>query len=119
MEFGEIINNKQDGTIDFKNCNLAPTTTLPLLCLSKSQNLKLRNGEGAFEFLKKRLDDDILFSELPKSRIESDESDFISKYMENLESEYGGYFSLRIIISELANNVYDHSREDNEEVQSL
>lgn len=59
-----------------------------------------------------------LFSELPKSRIESDESDFLTKYIENIDSEYGGYFALRIIISEIVNNIYDHSSDGNEEVQS-
>lgn len=35
-----------------------------------------------------------------------------------MDSGYGGYFVLRHIISELANNVYDHSRWDGDDVQS-
>lgn len=55
---------------------------------------------------------------MPKSRKESDECDFITHYLENINWGYGGYFVLRTIISELANNVYDHSVDGNGVVQS-
>lgn len=118
MEFEEIIKTESDGQIDLKDIELNPTVLLPLLCRCKNQNLKLLNGEDAFEFLEDELDNTGLFSKLPKSRIESDESNFLTNYVENLDSEYGGYFALRIIISEIANNIYDHSRDNDEEVQS-
>ncbi len=38
--------------------------------------------------------------------------------MDNLDSGYGGYFSLRHIVSELANNVYDHAKIENRPLQS-
>lgn len=117
-EFGELINDNENGTVDLEKLDFNPTTTLPLLCLCKTQDLKLENGDGAFEYLEDILTNNRLFSKLPESRRESDESDFLSKYMENLESEYGSYFALRVIISEIANNIFDHSREDNEEIQS-
>ena len=44
--------------------------------------------------------------------------DFLTNYMGNLDTNYGSYFALRTIISELANNVYDHSKLDNNFVQS-
>lgn len=117
-EFGEIINNVENGTIDLENLDFNPTTTLPLLCMCKSQNLKLMNGKDAYDYLKVILNNNRLFSKLPKSRIESDKSDFLENFVGNLNSEYGGYFVLRHIISELANNVYDHSRFENFDVQS-
>lgn len=98
---------------------LNPATILPLLCECKNQNLKVGSGESAFEYLENILKEDILFSELPKSRKESDDVDFLSDYVEKLDSGYGGYFVLRHIISELANNVYDHSNIDNGEVDSF
>lgn len=64
------------------------------------------------------LKDNELFSKLPESRVESDEVDFITEYMLNINCEYGGYFALRTVISEIANNVYDHSRQDCEDIQS-
>lgn len=118
MEFGEIINDNENGTVDLENLDFNPTTVLPLLCLCKSRNLKLENGEDAFEYLEDILENNRLFSKLPKSRGESDESDFLSGYVENLDSEYGSYFVLRHIISELSNNVYDHSRFKNLDVES-
>ena len=117
-EFGEIINNVKNGTIDLENFDFNPTTTLPLLCVGKSQNLKLRNGEEVCDFLENKLINNKLFYNLPKSRVESDESGFLTDYISNLESEYGSYFALRIIISEIANNIYDHSRDGNAEIQS-
>ena len=91
---------------------------LPLLCESKNQMLKLPGGESAFEYLENLLKDNVLFSKLPESRVESDDVDFITRYMFNVNSEYGGYFALRTIISEIANNVYDHSKHGCGEVQS-
>lgn len=117
-EFGEIINNVEDGTIVLENFDFNPTTTLPLLCMCKSQNLKLMNGRSAYEYLKIKLNNSRFFSKLPKSRIESDKSDFLENFVGNLNSEYGSYFVLRHVISELANNVYDHSRFENLDVQS-
>ena len=96
-----------------------PTLILPLLCECKAKNLKVDSDENAFEFLENMLKEDILFAALPKSRKESDEMDFLSEYVEKLDSEYGSYFVLRHIISELANNVYDHSNIGNVEVDSF
>lgn len=96
-----------------------PATVLPLLCECKNQNLRVCGDGNAFEYLENILKEDILFSELPKSRKESDDVDFLSDYVEKLDSEYGGYFVLRHIISELANNVYDHSTIDNGAVNSF
>ena len=104
-EFGEIIDNKCVDQIDLEYAELNPITMLPLLCICMNQNLKLVNGQEASEFLENKLNDNNLFSELPKSRLESDESDFLTNYIEKLDSEYGGYFALRIIISEIANNI--------------
>ena len=118
MEFEEIINNKKDGRIDLSTLKLNPTTVLPLLCECKNKNLKLTNGENAFEYLKFCLENNKLFSKLPESRKDSDESDFLTKYVGNLDSSYGSYFVLRHLISELANNVYDHSKMENTNVQS-
>lgn len=117
-EFGEIINNKNDGKIDFQNLNCNPTTILPLLCRCKNENLKSTNCENASNYLEDILDKKQLFSKLPVSRVNSDELNFISEYMENLDSAYGGYFVMRIIIAELANNVYDHSKKGNDYLQS-
>ena len=58
------------------------------------------------------------FSKLPKSRIESDKTQFIGNYVENLDSTYGSYFVLRHVISELSNNVYDHSKDEHKDLQS-
>ncbi len=109
-EFEEIIKHQNNGTIDLKDVKLNPTTVLPLLCECKNNHLKIFNGENAFQYLENRLNNDMFFSKLPKSRIESDETDFLTNFVENLDSEYGGYFVLRHTISELANNVYDHSK---------
>lgn len=117
-EFEEIIKNKSDGKIDLENLELNPTTTLPLLCICKHHDLKLLNDKNAYEYLIYILNEDELFSKLPTSRIESDESDFLDNYGEKLNSEYGSYFALRHIISELANNVYDHAKIENKQLQS-
>lgn len=116
-EFEEIVKDKTKKEIDLRNLNSNPTTILPLLCGCKNRDLKV-DGANAYEHLKRQLKSNELFAELPKSRIESDEIDFITKYMENLDSSYGSYFALRTVISELANNVYDHSREFSDDVQS-
>ena len=118
LEFEEIIDNKKDGRIDLSTLKLNPTTVLPLLCECKNRNLKLTNGENAFEYLKSCLMNKELFSQLPESRKDSDESNFLTNYMDKLDSSYCGYFALRTIISEIVNNVYDHSRMENENVQS-
>lgn len=118
MEFEEIINNQKEGKIDLRKLKCNPTTLLPLLCECKNHNLKLGNGEKAFEYLVNSLKDNELFSKLPESRVESDEVDFITEYMLNINCEYGGYFALRTVISEIANNVYDHSRQECEDIQS-
>lgn len=117
-EFEEIVNEKTEGNeIDLRNLKLNPTTTLPLLCRCKNKDLKF-NGKSAYEYLNNILKKDIMFSNLPESRTESEELDFITNYMENLDSRYGSYFALRHIISELANNVYDHARFENNNLQS-
>ena len=118
MEFEKIIHDKHGDKIDLGSLKLNPATVLPLLCECKNQNLTLPNNENAFDCLKNKLENNKLFSELPKSRIESDELDFIAKYVDNLDFEYGSYFVLRHIISELANNVYDHSGYGGDTVQS-
>ena len=117
VEFEEIIDYENEGIIDLDGVELNPTTVLPLLCECRNQNLKIFNDD-AFGYLENKLNRDILFSKLPESRNESDKLDFLTNYVENLDSEYGSYFVLRHIISELANNVYDHSRIENEYVQS-
>ncbi|WP_298525184.1 hypothetical protein [uncultured Methanobrevibacter sp.] len=117
VEFEEIIKDETGGKIDLENLESNPTTILPLLCVCKRQNISLENGEQAYDFLIDNLSKNVLFSKLPASRIESDETDFLTRYMENLDSEYGGYFALRTMISEIANNVYDHSNLDNYNVQ--
>lgn len=104
MEFEEIINNQKEGEIDLRKLKCNPTTLLPLLCECKNQNLKLGNGEKAFEYLVNSLKDNELFSKLPESRVESDEVDFITEYMLNINCEYGGYFALRTVISEIAHS---------------
>lgn len=119
MEFEEIINSKNGDEIDLKDLKFNPTAILPLLCECKNKNFKVDNNVNAFEYLENILMEDILFSGLPKSRNESDEADFLSRYVEKLDSEYGSYFVLRHIISELANNVYDHSNIGNVEVDSF
>ena len=118
MEFEKIIHDKHGDKIDLGSLKLNPATVLPLLCECKNQNLMLSNNENAFDYLKNKLESDKLFSELPNSRIESDKVDFLTNYMGNLDTNYGSYFALRTIISELANNVYDHSKLDNNFVQS-
>ena len=55
---------------------------------------------------------------MPSSRKESDESDFITKYMDKLDYSYGGYFALRHTVSELVNNVYDHAKIEDVDLQS-
>lgn len=42
---------------------------------------------------------------------------FLENYVENLDSSYGSYFLLRHTISELINNVFDHSGYGNENVK--
>lgn len=59
-----------------------------------------------------------MFSSLPESRHQSDDINFLSDYVGNLDPGYGSYFVLRHVISELANNVYDHSGRGIEDVQS-
>lgn len=93
-----------------ENNGLTPTIALLLLCVSKNQDSKIEETNMR-QFLNDKFGDEL--SRLPKSRIESDELDFITGYMQKLNSEYGGYFVLRTIISELANNVYDHSGDKN------
>ena len=100
-----------------RNLELNSTTALPLLCRCKNKNLKF-NGKSAYDHLTNLLSNDIMFSSLPESRTESEKLDFITNYMENLDSRYGSYFALRHIISELANNVYDHARFENIGLQS-
>ena len=100
-----------------RNLELNSTTALPLLCRCKNKNLKF-NGKNAYDHLTNLLSNDIMFSSLPESRTESEKLDFITNYMENLDSRYGSYFALRHIISELANNVYDHARFENIGLQS-
>lgn len=117
-EYGEIINSQKDGAIDLKNLKCTPTTMLPLLCDCKNKNLKLNNGQSAFEYLEDVLKNNELFSRLPESRIQSDETDFLAGYVSNLDPAYGSYFVLRHVISELANNVYDHARENEMDFQS-
>ena len=87
------------------------------MCRCKNQNLKF-NGKSAYEYLTNILNKATKFSKLPESRNKSDELDFITNYMENLDSQYGSYFALRHIISELANNVYDHARFESIGLQS-
>lgn len=118
IEYGEIINSQKDGKIDLRNLKYNPTTILPLLCDCKNQNLKMDNGQSAFDYLEDVLKNNELFSRLPESRRQSDETDFLTKYMDNFDSVYCGYFALRIIISESLNNVFDHSRESEETIQS-
>lgn len=117
-EFEEIVKDKTKKEIDLRNLNSNPTTILPLLCGCKNRDLKV-DGANAYKHLKRQLKSNELFDELPKSRIESDEIDFITKYMENLDSSYGSYFALRHIVSELANNVYDHARGENDVIDSF
>lgn len=117
-EFEEIMQGKKDDVIDLENLKCNPTTVLPLLCECKNKNLKLETGDSAFDYLVSLLQKNKLFSILPKSRMENDEIDFITNYMDNLNSEYCGYYALRNIIAEIVNNVYDHSRSDSEDIQS-
>lgn len=117
-EFEEIINVENGDEIDLSGLKFYPVAVLPLLCECKNKNLRVCGDGNAFEYLEDILKEDILFSELPKSRKESDDVDFLTKYMDNLDDSYGGYFSLRTVISELLNNVYDHSRMENDDVQS-
>ena len=117
IEFEEIVKNRKDDEIDLGNLELNPATVLPLLCDCKNNDLEY-GSENAYEYLNKQLIDDKLFSRLPESRKESDDSDFITGYMDNIDSSYGSYFALRHIVSELANNIYDHAGCGNKSLQS-
>ena len=116
-EFEEIILKKSEYVVDLNEIEISPTLILPLLCECNNQNLKLSNGDNAFDYLVSKLDVDLFFK-LPQSREESDQTDFITNFLKNVDSKYGGYFVLRHIVSELVNNVYDHSKGDNDKVQS-
>ncbi len=117
-EFEEIKNCKYDEKLDFKNLKFNPATILPLVCTCNGINSKSENFGDLCTHLREIMDKNQLFSKLPDSREDSDDLDFLTNYMMNLEHNYGGYFAMRIIISELANNVYDHSRSGNEDLQS-
>ena len=117
-EFEEIISKKKENRIDLDEIEIVPTIILPLLCECMNQNLKLNDGNSAFDYLVGKLDVNS-FSRLPKSREESGECDFITDYLENIDSEYGSYFVLRHLLSELSNNVYDHSNAGNDKVHSF
>ena len=117
-EFEKIVENKtENDEIDLSDLELNPTTILPLLSVSKKENL-IFSCENSYDYLLNVLKGDELFSQLPKSRIESDSSDFISGYMDKLDSDYGSYFALRHIISELTNNVYDHAKPNSHDLNS-
>lgn len=117
-KFEKIAKKKNDeNKIDLRDLEKNPTSLLPLLCICKNENLKF-DGINAYEWLIDTLLGNDLFSKLPDSREESDKSDFITKYVENLDVEYGSYFVLRHIISELANNVYDHAKCENKPLNS-
>lgn len=106
-EFEEIIKHKNDETIDLEDVELNPTLFLLLKFYCRNNNKILLNDERNLKFFN-----------LPSSKFEQQNINFIDKVMDNLNTEYGGNFVLRHILSELTYNIHEHAFENNQKTDA-
>lgn len=106
-EFEEIINKENEGVIDLDGVELNPTLLLMLEVYCKNNDKTLLNNDG-----------NVMVYKLPESKFEQQDMGFVDNVMENLNSEYGGNFVLRHILSELTYNIHEHAFENDQKTDA-
>lgn len=97
---------------------LAPTTLIPLLCMQNKLNIPILVNDSTEDYVKRIINGDSTnnntpYQVLPKSAKERQDNELTEKMVNNIKEkwgdQFGGYFTLRYIISELTSNIYDHT----------
>ena len=101
MEFEEIIKTENDGEIDLCDVRLNPTLLSLLKVYAKNNGKNLLNGKES-----------CVYMELPENKFSQQDRGFVDEVMEKLDTDYGGNFVLRHILSELTYNVHEHAFDD-------
>lgn len=101
-EFEEIVLEKNDDVVDWDDVELTPTEYSLLMMYGKIQV----NLHGLY------------FINLPNSKEDQQNDNFIEKIIQNLNLEYGGGFVLRHILSELTYNIHEHAFDCNQKTNA-
>ncbi|KZX11097.1 hypothetical protein MBFIL_15290 [Methanobrevibacter filiformis] len=112
------MDNYEDGSesIDTSDYSyLAPTTLIPLLCNINKYNLKkIHTHQNTEKYVKEILNMKSTLTRTPYMVLPHNEKDRQNKELSHkmalrINEDYGGFYVLRHIISELTNNIYNHT----------
>lgn len=116
-KFESIMRNHRSGSKEIDASYerfLAPTTLIPLLCEQQRRKIYIKLNEKTYGHVKKIIDGvDTLtntpYQVLPRSEKERQDKQLSHKMARMIDNGYGGYFVLRHVLSELTNNIYNHT----------
>lgn len=117
-KFERIIKRYEWGSSSLDVSNerfLAPTTLIPLLCFSKNNNISnIATHYNTHDYIKRIIEGKTTstttpYQILPKSPKERQDSELSLKMANLIKPDYGGFYVLYHILSELTNNIYNHT----------
>ena len=101
-EFEEIILENKENMVDLDDMDLTPTMYMLLMMYDKIPD----NPPG------------LNLTDLPNSKENQQNVNFIENIIQNLNLEYGGSFVLRHILSELTYNIHEHAFNSNQKTEA-
>lgn len=94
---------------------LGPATIVPLLCFAETNNIhEIITHHNTYDFVNRVLNHRETsttkpFVNLPKTKKEFIENRSATEVAEKINSDYGGYYAIHDICSELIGNIYNHT----------
>lgn len=117
-EYEQIIKDPNLDVLDLSKVNfITPTLLLPSLHFARENSMKIHVNNLTSDYVKRVLgiingfSTTIPFRNLPKERADKN-NDLIMEILNLLDKNYGGSRTLKHLLTEMINNVIDHSKAD-------
>lgn len=93
---------------------LAPTTLIPLLCEQKRRQIPIRCNKETIGYVKriiegKETNTTTPYQILPRSAQERQDKELSVNIARKIDGQYGGFYTLSYLFTELTNNIYNHT----------
>jgi len=115
----KVVKDPTSDVLDLTNVRfMTPTLLLPSLQFAREYSLKIRVNKYTSDYVKRVLGiisgpyTTLPFRKLPKERADEN-NDLILEILGLLDKSYGGSRTLKHLLTEMINNVVDHSESDN------
>lgn len=93
---------------------LAPTTLIPLLCEQKKRQIPIACNDDTEDYVKRIIEGretntTTPYQILPRSAQERQDKELSVNIAKKIDSQYGGFYTLSYLFTELTNNIYNHT----------